>query len=110
MKAEEKKKYEEQLFVEKDKEIARKEGALKLLSKKSERIELKKQSIIKYEKYLQLVREQNPDEFSEINDILSRYYTLEAKKKDLDGENQKQEEKLEAIKERISKYKKDGEE
>jgi hypothetical protein len=27
----------------------------------------------KYEKFLEIVKEQNPDEFSELGDILSRY-------------------------------------
>lgn len=82
---------------------------MKILNKKYKRIELKKASIIKYEKYLTQVRDQCPDEFPEINDILSRYYTLQAKQLELNTDNQKQEAKLESIKERISKYKKDGE-
>ena len=30
----------------------------------------------KFEMFLEKVKEQNQDEFSELNDILSRYYTL----------------------------------
>ena len=67
-------------------------------------------SIKKFEVYLELVKTKNPDEFEEIAAIMSRYYTLEDKKAELDRDNQMQEEKLEMIKDRINKFKKEGEE
>lgn len=41
---------------------------------------------------------------------MSRYYTLENKKSELDRDNQEAENKLEKIKDRITKFKKEGEE
>ena len=110
MKAEEKKKSEELLFMEKDQELIKKKRILEILVKKSRRIECKMDSIKKFETYLEKVKQQNPDEFSEISMIMTRYYTLEDKKAELDRDNQNQEEKLERIKDRINKFKKDGEE
>lgn len=48
-KAEEKKKTEEQLLMEKEQDIIKKERILKILNKRHKRIELKKQSLLKFE-------------------------------------------------------------
>lgn len=48
----------------------------KELVKDSNRIERKVEAMRKYENFLKLVKEQNPDEFNELNDIVSRYNTL----------------------------------
>lgn len=71
------------MFLEKEQDIIKKERILKILLKRHKRIELKKQSLLKFEEYLISVREANPDEFPEINDIMDRYYTLEGKKQEL---------------------------
>jgi len=49
LKAEEKKKVEEQLFLEKEQDIVKKERILKILNKRHKRIELKKHSLLKFE-------------------------------------------------------------
>ena len=77
--------------------------------KRHKRIELKKLSLLKFEQYLMNVREQCPEEFPEINDILDRYYTLEGKKKELTQQNRKKEQMFEELKENITKYQKEGE-
>ena len=67
--------------------MGKKERVYKILVMKSKRIEAKMDSIKKFETYLEKVKMQNPDEFSEINMIMSRYYTLEDKKAELDRDN-----------------------
>ena len=47
-----------------------------MLKKKAQRIESKKQAIMKYENFLEEVQKENTDEFQEVNDILTRYDTL----------------------------------
>jgi hypothetical protein len=43
---------------------------------KQNRISLKVTAMKKYEAYLESVKECNPDEYQELSDILSRYWTL----------------------------------
>ena len=46
-------------------------------------IEKKVESMKQYEKFLEKVKEANPDEFAELIDILSRYKQLVAKNEEL---------------------------
>lgn len=67
---------QEQLLVEKEGEITRKQKQLKILQEKSKRINLKREAIMKYERYLEKVQFSYPDEFEDIGNILIRYKTL----------------------------------
>jgi hypothetical protein len=44
--------------------------------KEAKKIETKVQYMQKFEAFLEKVKDQHPDEFQELNDILSRYQTL----------------------------------
>ena len=56
---------------------------LKYYKEKAERIERKVESMRKFEKFLEKVKDANPDEFTELIDINSRYDQLEKKNKEL---------------------------
>ena len=58
------------------KEINKKKSELLDLKEKSNRIEKKVQAMKKYEDLLERVKNEYPDEFPELNDILNRYNTL----------------------------------
>lgn len=61
----------------------------------------------KFEVFLEKVRELNPDEFSELADILSRYHTLKASNERLQ-ENQKYfTEQLDLLTKQLSTFTKD---
>jgi len=49
----------------------------------SAKITRKVESMKKFEKFLEKVKDANPDEFAELNDILSRYKQLVAKNEEL---------------------------
>ena len=54
-----------------------------MYQKKSKKIEQKVNVMKKFENFLDRVREENQDEFSELQDILSRYAQLATKNKEL---------------------------
>lgn len=56
---------------------------LGIYKEKAEKIEKKVESMKKFEKFLEKVKDANPDEFSELIDILSRYKQLVAKNDEL---------------------------
>lgn len=105
-KADEKIKSEKQLLIEKEEEYARKMRIFSILEKKAQRIELKKNSLMKFENFLDDVR-RNSDEFSEITDILSRHTTLIQENAKLNKINEAQEAKYEEMKRRVQQYEKD---
>ena len=61
----------------------------------------------KYEQYLLSVKEHNPDEYQEIPDILSRYYTLKISNDKLTSNLLALETELETLKSTVTKYEKD---
>ena len=70
--ADDKIKKETALKNEKEEEFKRKEKEFEFLRKKAQRIDRKKKALMKYEAYLEDVKN-NSDEFSEITDILNRH-------------------------------------
>jgi hypothetical protein len=62
--------------------------ALEQLTAKADKIERKMKAMKKFEMFLERVKENNPDEFQELHDILSRYQTLKASNERLQ-ENQR---------------------
>ena len=56
---------------------------MEIYKAKAERIERKVESMKKFEKFLEKVKDTNPDEFSELIDILSRHKQLVAKNEEL---------------------------
>lgn len=61
----------------------------------------------KYEAYLESVRDRNPDEYQELNDILSRYQTLKRSNTNLTIKMQNLEKELDDLKNTVTKYEKD---
>ena len=66
-----------------DVEIDEKNEQLKIYKEKAEKIERKVESMRKLEKFLEKVKDANPDEFQELIDIHSRYKQLVAKNEEL---------------------------
>ena len=66
-----------------DVEIDEKNELLKYYKEKAFKIERKVDSMRKFEKFLEKVKDANPDEFQELIDIHSRYVQLEDKNKEL---------------------------
>ena len=66
-----------------DVEIDEKYELLKYYKEKAEKIERKVESMRKFEKFLEKVKDANPDEFQELIDIHSRYEQLKEKNKEL---------------------------
>tara|TARA_B110000305_G_C18766516_1_gene327723 strand:+ start:131 stop:400 length:270 start_codon:yes stop_codon:yes gene_type:complete len=66
-----------------DVEIDEKNELLKYYKEKAYKIERKVDSMRKFEKFLEKVKDANPDEFQELIDIHSRYVQLEDKNKEL---------------------------
>lgn len=61
----------------KDEEIVKKKQYMQILQEKRERIESEKKAVLKYQDFLETVREEFNDEYNEVVDILNRYYTLQ---------------------------------
>jgi len=74
---------------------------------KQTRINLKVKAMKKYEAYLESVRDRNTDEYSELNDILSRYATLKKSNTTLTEKMQQLEKQLENLKTTVATYEKD---
>ncbi len=106
-KADNKIKEEETLIDNKVQEITRKKEYLKILEEKSKRIELKVVAMKKYETYLEEVRECNPDEYQELQDILARYKTLKSSNTKLSTTLQSLEKDLDELKNSVTQYEKD---
>jgi hypothetical protein len=60
----------------------------------------------KYEAYLESVKEFNPDEYQELSDILSRYWTLKNSNTKLNHNLAALEKELDDLKNTVSKYEK----
>ena len=75
-KADEQIKLQEELLEQKKLEIKEKEKLLQKYQEKSKRINLKREAIMKYERYLEKVQQEYPDEFDDIGSILNRYKLL----------------------------------
>lgn len=88
-------------------EIKEKEKQLKILEEKSKRISLKREAIMKYERYLEKVQQTYPDEFDDISSILNRYKLLVKANEDLETKNKGLEESSEKLKLNIEKFEKD---
>lgn len=99
---------EKALLLEKEQQIHKNKKYLQILTKKAERIELKKVAIQKYEKFLEQVKEKS-DEFQkgDITDILARHKTLVKENQKLTSIIESQDQKLETIKNRVKKYEKE---
>lgn len=69
-------KTEENLIKAKQEELARRKEELESLRRQTHNISIKVKSMKTYERYLEQVKERNPDEYSELSDIKSRYETL----------------------------------
>ena len=92
--------------LNKQTEISTKTAQLKQLQLKAKRIEARKTALLKYEDYLDKVRN-STDEFNEISDILFRYETLNKENLKLDRTHRDLEDKLNRKKEQTTKYIKD---
>ena len=91
----------------KDGEIGKKKEYQRILEEKSKRIELKVLAMKKYEAYLDNVRDCNPDEYQELQDILSRYKTLKSSNIKLSTNLSELEKNLDDLKNNVTKYEKD---
>ena len=89
--------------MEKEEEYSVKKRQLTFLEKKEYRIQLKKAALMKYEKFLDRVRE-NSDEFNEVSDIIHRYETLIKENKKMDQTHKDLEDKLKEIKDSTTNY------
>ncbi len=89
------------------KQIEKKKEQYQILQDKQTRINLKVKAMKKYEAYLESVRDRNPDEYQELQDILSRYETLKRSNTSLTQNMKRLEKDLEDLKNTVAKYEKD---
>ena len=89
------------------KQIDKKKEQYQILLDKQTRINLKVKAMKKYEAYLESVRDRNPDEYQELNDILSRYWTLKNSNNKLTENMKNLERELEDLKTTVANYEKD---
>ena len=61
----------------------------------------------KFEMFLERVKENNPDEFQELHDILSRYQTLKASNERLQENQRKFTEEVDMLNKQIANYTKE---
>ncbi len=87
-----------------DEEIRDKIQLLEIYKAKAEKIERKVESMKKFEKFLEKVKDANPDEFSELIDILSRYKQLVAKNEELKSKQKKYTDEHEEISRQLSQF------
>ena len=80
---------------------------MKKYQEKSKRINLKREAIMKYERYLEQVQQAFPDEFDDIGSILNRYKLLIQANQNLEVSNKELEDKSERLKQSIDKYEKE---
>ncbi|CAG9333940.1 unnamed protein product [Blepharisma stoltei] len=95
-----KKKYEEELRQKRQKEerIEQLNHDIEELSFRATSLEKEVTKMRKYEDFLERVREKNPDDFTDISDILARYNTLKQSYEDLMKKRHQLEEELQDIK------------
>ena len=79
---------------------------IKKSKKENHRLERQVQNIRKYEDYLELVRDRNPDDFQDISEILNRYNTLKDANTDLTNKKNKLELQLDEKKRERDHYEK----
>jgi len=77
------------------------------LSAKADKIERKMKAMKKFELFLERVKENNPDEFQELHDILSRYQTLKASNERLQENQRKFIEEVDHLNKQIAVYTKE---
>ena len=89
-----KKKDEDMTEVEKkkifalDDEVSEKNKQLEIYRKKAEKIDRKVGTMKKFDDFLEVVRDQNQDEFGELQDIISRYAQLKSKNNELHAQQE----------------------
>lgn len=72
-----------QKIVQHEIDIQRLQKTNEAYQRKAKMIERKVESMKKYENFLDKVKNKNPDEFTDVVDILSRYQQLKAKNMEL---------------------------
>ena len=77
------------------------------MSAKADKIERKMKAMKKFEMFLERVKENNPDEFQELHDILSRYQTLKASNERLQENQRKFIEEVDHLNKQIAVYTKE---
>lgn len=104
-----KKKYEEELRQKRQKEerIEQLNHDIEELSIRAAQLEKEVTRMRKYEDFLERVREKNPDDFTDISDILARYTTLKQSYEDLMKKRHQLEEELQDIKWTRDQYEKE---
>ena len=80
-----------------------------MLQDKLEKIERRVDEMRMYEEYLEKVRDANPDEYPELNDILARHKQLTDKKRELEQASQDHTDKYEEINAALIKFEKNCE-
>ena len=85
-------------------EIIDKHQLLEDIKAKAKKIEKKVESMKKFEKFLERVKDANPDEFSELIDILSRYKQLVAKNDELKLKQKKYADEHDLISTQLSNF------
>jgi hypothetical protein len=97
---------EERKIEEYNQSIADKLLLLKVYKTKAEKIESKVRSMKKFELFLEGVKDANPDEFSELQDILSRYKQLVSKNDELKLKQKEYADEHDSISRELSNYEK----
>jgi chromosome segregation ATPase len=105
-----KKKYEEELKQKNDKEkkIEIINSEIKVLRERNAALEKEVQRMRKYEDFLERVKERNPDDFPEIQDILGRYTTLKESSEKLNKKRHHLEEEQTTVKREKDQYEKEN--
>jgi multidrug resistance efflux pump len=94
------------LILVKISEINSKNELLDILQNKANRIETKTAAMREYGDYLESVKQNNQDEYSEIGDILSRYNTLKQSNVKLEESKKNLENAFDEMKTDASEYEK----
>jgi hypothetical protein len=92
---------------QKEKDIVDLNLQLHELQKNATKLEKKVAALRKYEDYLENVAKQNSDQYTEQNDILTRYTTLEKANRSLKMNHQKKEQELAALRNEAAQHEKD---
>jgi len=87
-----------------EEEIGEKKQQLEIYKTKSMKIEKKVESMKKFEKFLEKVKDANPDEFPELIDILSRHKQLIAKNQELKRKQKEYADEHEKISRQLTQY------
>ena len=103
------KRYEEEKKAreQKEKDILDLNQQHQELQRYASRLDRKVTALKKYEEYLDLVYKNNTDQYTEIQDILTRYATLEKSNKSLTGNYAKKEQDLQALRNEAGQYEKE---